>query len=135
MQIWNFSICLYSYKNNILKISHCESKEFSSYSPVKFVFFLKGRLLFNVRYCVRMFVNKHFAYLKCPYLKKWKVLWCGIWIKGIYTKLIPILVARRPKVFCNKGGFRNFAVVPGSYFQVKRLCSSSNKFANLLIML
>ena len=32
-----------------------------SYSPVKFVFFLKSRQLFNVFYRFNMFVNKHFA--------------------------------------------------------------------------
>ena len=29
--------------------------------PVKFVFFLKNRLIFNIIYCFCMFVNKHFA--------------------------------------------------------------------------
>ena len=36
-------------------------KEFSSYSPVKFVIFKKIRLLFHVFCCFCMFVNKHFA--------------------------------------------------------------------------
>ena len=48
----NHPICSCSYKNNTLKILHPHSEEFSSYSPVKFVFFLKSRLLFNVCYCV-----------------------------------------------------------------------------------
>ena len=69
----NLSICLCSYKNNILKTSHSEFQEFSSYLPVKFVFLLKSRLLFNAFYCFCMFVNKHFAYLRCAYLKGWKV--------------------------------------------------------------
>ena len=63
----NLSPCLSSRKNNTLKILHSESLEFSSYSPLKFVFFLKSRLLFNVLYCFCMFVNKHFANLKCSY--------------------------------------------------------------------
>ena len=46
--------------------------EFLSYSPVKFVFFLKSRLLLNVLYCFCLFVNKHFANPKCAYLKKMK---------------------------------------------------------------
>ena len=34
-------------KNNTLKISRSESQEFSSYLPVKFVNFLKGKLIFK----------------------------------------------------------------------------------------
>ena len=49
-----------------------------SFLPVKFVFFLKSRLLFNVFYCFCMFVNKHFTYLRCANLKAWKVLKCAI---------------------------------------------------------
>ena len=30
-----------------------------SYSPVKFVFFLKSRLLFNLFHCLCLFANKH----------------------------------------------------------------------------
>ena len=37
---------------------------------MKFVFFLKSRLLFNIFYCFCMFVKKHFIYLGCVYLKK-----------------------------------------------------------------
>ena len=54
------TVCLGSYKNNTLKISHSWSYEFPSYLPVKFVFFLKSRLLFSVFYCFCVFVNKHF---------------------------------------------------------------------------
>ena len=43
---------------------------FSSYLPVKFVFFLKVRLLFNIFYCFSMFGNKHFINPGCVYLKK-----------------------------------------------------------------
>ena len=49
MQIWN------------LKISHSLSHEFLSYSLVKFVYFVKSRLIFNIFYCFCMFVNKHFV--------------------------------------------------------------------------
>ena len=35
------------------------------YLPVRFVFFLKSRLLFNIFYCFCMFVSKHFRYLGC----------------------------------------------------------------------
>ena len=72
--IQRFILHMFVYKNNILKISHSESEEFSSYSPLKFVFFLKSSLLFNLFYCFCMFVNKHFAYLRCACLKGWKVL-------------------------------------------------------------
>ena len=34
---------------------------------MKFVFFLKSRLTFNIFYCFCMFVNKHFIYLRCVY--------------------------------------------------------------------
>ena len=54
-------VCTYSYKNNTLKILRY-------YSLLKFVFFLKRRVLFNVFYLLCMFVIKHFAYLKCAYL-------------------------------------------------------------------
>ena len=47
---------------------------------VKFAFFLKSRLLFNVFYCFCMFVNEQFAYLKCTYLNKGKVLQCAIYV-------------------------------------------------------
>ena len=66
----NLSICFSSYKNNNLKISYSESKEFSSYLPVKFVNFLKSKLIFNIFYCFGMFVNRLFTYLTCAYLKK-----------------------------------------------------------------
>ena len=72
----NLSICLCSYENNTLKTSYSESQDFSSYLPVHFVFFWKGRLLFNVFYWFCISVNKHLAYLRCAYLKGWKVLWC-----------------------------------------------------------
>ena len=35
-----------------------------SYLPVKFVLFLKSRLIFKIFYCFCMFVNKHFANLR-----------------------------------------------------------------------
>ena len=65
MQIWKSLYMLRSYKNNTLKISHSESQEFSSYLPVKFVNFLKSRLIFNIFYCFWMFINKLFTYLTC----------------------------------------------------------------------
>ena len=51
------------------EISHYYSREFSSYVPVKFVDFIKSRLIFNIFYCFGMFVNKFFTYLTCAYLK------------------------------------------------------------------
>ena len=57
----NLTIYSNSYKNNTMKNSHSWPQEFSSYSSVKFVFFLKSRLIFNVFYCFCMFVNKDFA--------------------------------------------------------------------------
>ena len=69
----NFTICLGSYQNNILKISYSLSKEFSRYLPVKFVFLLKGRLISNIIYCFSIFVSKHFtisnAYKECYNVK------------------------------------------------------------------
>ena len=41
----NLSICLCSSKNDTPEISHYCSQQLSSYSPVKFAFFLKSRLL------------------------------------------------------------------------------------------
>ena len=58
----------------------------SSYSPVKFTYFLKSRLLFNILYCFCMFVNKHFAYLWCTYLKKWKCYNAQSTLYYFYTK-------------------------------------------------
>ena len=43
------------------------------YSPVKFVFFLKSRQLFNVLYCFFMFVNKHFANFTVNYSKIFRI--------------------------------------------------------------
>lgn len=68
--IGNLPISSGSYKNNALKIWHSYSKELSSYFPVKFVNFLKNRVVFNIFCCVWMFANKLFTYLKCTYLKK-----------------------------------------------------------------
>ena len=70
MQIWKSPYILYSYKNNTIKISHSESQGFLKYLPVKFVNFLKSRLIFNIVYCFWVFVNKLFTYLTCSYLKK-----------------------------------------------------------------
>ena len=39
---------------------------------MKFVNFLKSRLIFSIFYCFWMFVNKRCRYLMCGYLKKWK---------------------------------------------------------------
>ena len=51
----------------IIPVSLSYSQEFSSYLPVKFINFLKSRLIFNMFYCFWMFVNKisraHFS--KC----------------------------------------------------------------------
>ena len=57
----NLTICLCSYKNNRLIISHFQSTEFLSYLRVKFVFeLLKSRLIFNKFYCLWVFVHKDF---------------------------------------------------------------------------
>ena len=40
---------------------------------MKFVNFLKSRLIFNIFYCFWMFVNKCFTYVTCAYLRKEKV--------------------------------------------------------------
>ena len=49
MQIWK-SPYIFKFIWNTLKNSHSKSKEFLSYSPVKFSFFLKSRLIFNISY-------------------------------------------------------------------------------------
>ena len=72
----NLPISSCSYKNTTLKISHSWSQEFSSYSPLKFVFFVKSRLIFNVSLCFTMFVYKHFTnfrgiQLENSYALKW----------------------------------------------------------------
>ena len=68
-------MCSYSYKNNTLKISHSKSEEFSSYLPLRFVHFLKSRLIFNIIYCFLMFVNKLFMYLTCANLQHIIFIW------------------------------------------------------------
>lgn len=72
IQIWNLPIFLCSYKhiNNMLKIFHSESEEFSSYLPAKFVHFLSNRLILKKFYCFLMFVNKLSTYLTCAYPQK-----------------------------------------------------------------
>ena len=65
----NLLICLCSYKNNTLKIARSSFYAYSSYLPVKFVNFLKSRLIFNILYCFWTFVNKLVMYLTCAYLK------------------------------------------------------------------
>ena len=37
-------------KHNALKISHSLSQEFASYIPIKFLYFIKNRLIFNIFY-------------------------------------------------------------------------------------
>ena len=69
----NLPICFLSYQNNVLKISHFYSKEFSSYLPVKFVNFLKIRLTFNIFYCFWMFVSK-FSHISRAHISKSKRL-------------------------------------------------------------
>ena len=39
------------------------------YLPVKFVYFLKIRLILNIFSYFCMFVNQHFIYIECSYLK------------------------------------------------------------------
>ena len=45
-------------------------QDLPSYLCLRFVNFLKFRLIFNIFYCSWMFVNKHLTYLTCAYLKK-----------------------------------------------------------------
>ena len=56
----NLPTCLCSYKNNTLKISY--KNNILRYFPMKFVNFLKSRLIFNICYCFWMFINKLFTY-------------------------------------------------------------------------
>ena len=79
----NSPICSCSYKIRLWN-SHFQPYKFLGYSPVKFVFCLKRRLLF--KFCI--FVNKHFAHLKCTCLKKWNnYILFYIW-KWIYCKIL-----------------------------------------------
>ena len=57
MQVWKLHFMLAQYKNNTLKISLSWTYDFSSYLPVKFAFFLKNRLLFNIFYCKQTVVH------------------------------------------------------------------------------
>ena len=57
MHVWKFHFMLAQYKNNTLKISLSWTYDFSSYLPVKFAFFLKNRLLFNIFYCKQTVVH------------------------------------------------------------------------------
>ena len=43
--------------------------------PQSLHLFWKIRLIFNLFYCFRMFVNKKFTYLRHVCFKRWKVLW------------------------------------------------------------
>ena len=71
MQIWK-PLCLCSHKTWPWKF-HILDLKFFSYLPVEFVNFLKRRLILNIFYCFRMFVNKFSTYLTSAYLKKWKL--------------------------------------------------------------
>ena len=51
------SLCSRLYRNNTLKVSHSWSSEFSSYLSVKFVLFLKSRLLSNILYCFCLLIS------------------------------------------------------------------------------
>ena len=53
---------------------------------MKFEFFLKSMLLFNMFYFFCLFVNKHFIYQGCGYLKKYTVLYCENF--GMNTKIL-----------------------------------------------
>ena len=69
IQIWkSFPIYSNSYKHNALKILHFLSQEFSSYLPVKFVYFVKSRLFFNISRIFRIQNAKFFEY--CFYVNK-----------------------------------------------------------------
>ena len=66
MQIWkSFSIYSNSYKHNTLKILHFLSQEFLSYLPVKFVYFVKSRLFFNISKIFKIQNAKFFEYCFC----------------------------------------------------------------------
>ena len=65
----NLPICLCSYKNITLKMAHPKFSEFSSYLPVRFINFLKSRLIFNIFYCFWMLVNKLLTCKVCVNLK------------------------------------------------------------------
>ena len=60
------------------KFRFLNPKNSQSCLRVKFVNFLKSRLIFISLYCFSMFVNKLFTYLTCEYLRTWKVFKCEI---------------------------------------------------------
>ena len=47
----HYSSDLCSHKNKTLKILHSQSEELSIYVRVKFLSFVKSRLIFNIFYC------------------------------------------------------------------------------------
>ena len=61
---------LHVFSNHTLKISQTEFSKISSYLRAKFAFFLKIKLILNILYCLRMFVNKHFTYFGRGYHRK-----------------------------------------------------------------
>ena len=69
MQIWKYHyMFVFTYEQCPENFAFL-SQEFSGYLAVKFVNFLKSRLIFNIFYYFWMFVNKLFAYVTYTYLK------------------------------------------------------------------
>ena len=69
MQIWkSFTIYSNSYKHNTLKILHFLSQEFLGYLPVKFLYFVKSKLFFNISKIFKIQNAKFFEY--CFWMNK-----------------------------------------------------------------
>ena len=54
-----------------------------------FVFLKKKNC--NVFYCFYIFVKKRFTYLRCAYLKGWKLLWCTICVILVFCMKTNVL--------------------------------------------
>ena len=70
----NLPIWSRSCENNTLEISHFKSWELSSYLPVKFIFFVKIRLISNIFHCLR---KQTFRPSRCALSQKVKgvIMW------------------------------------------------------------
>ena len=68
----NVPICLLSFKNNALEISHSLSTKFSS--NLSLIFVKESSLFIDIFYCFYVFANKHFAFPNVHISKTKKIL-------------------------------------------------------------
>ena len=74
MQIWKFHFILEFIQKQCPENFASLNLRTLSYFPVKFLFFLKSRLIFKRFYCLCMFLNKHFIKTGA-YISKSKRCW------------------------------------------------------------